>query len=217
MRVVIAEDMVLLRDGVSRALISHGLDVVGEAGDAPGLVDAVAYHRPDLVVADVRMPPTFTDEGARAVRLLRDRYPELAVMMLSHSVEPDLALLLASERPAGFGYLLKDRVMEVDEFVRALREVAAGGTVVDPVVVERGLSRNSGPLGVLTARERGVLAELARGDSNVAIARTLSVSERTVDAHVRSIFTKLDLPPAADANRRVQVALLWLASTGDGA
>lgn len=210
MRVVIAEDLVLLRDGIVHALTARGIDVVAEAGDGAGLIDAVTLHRPDLVIADVRMPPSFTDEGARATRLLRERYPDLAVMVLSHTVDPDLALLLAAERPSGFGYLLKDRVMQVDEFVAALRTVAAGGTVVDAAVVERGLTRRSEPLRALSEREREVLGELARGRSNAAIAAALFVSERTVDAHLRSIFTKLGMPPTADVNRRVQVALLWL-------
>lgn len=211
MRVVIAEDLVLLRDGIARAIAAHGFEVVAEVGDAGALVDEVALQRPDLVITDVRMPPGFTDEGARAARVLRERFPGLAVVVLSHVVEPELALLLASEHPGGFGYLLKDRVMQVDEFIAALRAVAAGGTVVDALVVERGLARRQAPLRVLTERERDVLAALARGRSNLAIAQELFVSERTVDAHLRSIFTKLALPQDADANRRVQAALLWLA------
>ncbi len=211
MRVVIAEDLVLLRDGIARALSAHGFAVVGEAGDAGALVDAVTSQHPDLIVVDVRMPPSFTDEGARATRLLRERFPALAVLVLSHTVDPDLALLLAAERPAGFGYLLKDRVMDVPEFIASVRAVAAGGTVVDPAVVERGLARRYAPLQTLSPREREVLAELARGRSNAAIASALFVSERTVDAHLRSIFVKLGLPESADANRRVQAALTWLA------
>lgn len=212
MRVVIAEDLVLLRDGIAHALATHGIDVVGEAGDAAGLIDAVTLQRPDLIIVDVRMPPGFSDEGARAARLLRDRYPELAVMVLSHTVDPGLALQLAGDRPAGFGYLLKDRVMHIGEFVDALRTLVAGGTVVDAEVIERGLVRRADPLGVLSEREREVLAELARGRSNAAIAETLFVSERTVDAHLRSIFTKLGMPQTGDVNRRVQAALVWLGS-----
>ncbi|MGC4013771.1 MAG: response regulator transcription factor [Luteolibacter sp.] len=132
-------------------------------------------------------------------------------MVLSHTVDPAMALMLAADRPSGFGYLLKDRVMEVADFVDALRVVAAGGTVLDPDVVEQGLARRQTPLAALTERERDVLAELARGRSNAAIAAALFVSERTVDAHLRSIFVKLGIPPSADANRRVQAALLWLA------
>lgn len=213
MRVVIAEDLVLLRDGIARALNAHGFDVVAEVGDAGALIDAVTIQRPDLIVVDVRMPPGFSDEGARATRLLRARFPHLAVLVLSHTVDPDLALLLAAEHPTGFGYLLKDRVMELDAFIAAVREVAGGGTVVDPEVVERGLARRAEPLAQLSPREREVLAELAKGRSNAAIAHALFVSERTVDAHLRSIFVKLGLPESADANRRVQAALTWLADT----
>ncbi|MET0736021.1 MAG: response regulator transcription factor [Microbacterium sp.] len=211
MRVVIAEDLVLLRDGVSRALAAHGIDVVAAVGDAGSLVEAVSSHHPDLIVVDVRMPPSFTDEGARATRLLRGRFPRLAVLVLSHTVDPDLALLLAADKPAGFGYLLKDRVMDIPHFIAAVRTVAAGGTVVDAEVIERGLARREGPLSRLTPREREVLGELAQGRSNTAIAKALFVSERTVDAHLRSIFLKLGLPESADANRRVQAALAWLA------
>lgn len=211
MRVVIAEDLVLLRDGISRALMARGLEVVAEVGDAGALIEAVTAERPDLIVVDVRMPPGFSDEGARATRLLRARFPDLAVLVLSHTVDPSLALMLAAERPAGFGYLLKDRVMQLEGFIDAVREVARGGTVVDPDVVELGLARRHAPLQRLSRREREVLAELARGRSNVAIAHALFVSERTVDAHLRAIFVKLGLPESADANRRVQAALTWLA------
>lgn len=213
MRVVIAEDLVLLRDGIARALTTHGIDVVAEVGDAGALVEAVAEHRPDLIVVDVRMPPDFSDEGARATRLLRERFPDLAVLVLSHTVDPQLALLLAAERPAGFGYLLKDRVMDVPQFLTSVRTVAAGGTIVDPDVIERGLARLQEPLEKLSPRERDVLGELAQGRSNAAIASALYVSERTVDAHLRSIFLKLGLPESADANRRVQAALAWLAAS----
>ena len=213
MRVVIAEDLVLLRDGIARALTTHGIDVVAEVGDAGALVEAVAEHRPDLIIVDVRMPPDFSDEGARATRLLRERFPDLAVLVLSHTVDPQLALLLAAERPAGFGYLLKDRVMDVPQFLTSVRTVAAGGTIVDPDVIERGLARLQEPLEKLSPRERDVLGELAQGRSNAAIASALFVSERTVDAHLRSIFLKLGLPESADANRRVQAALAWLAAS----
>ena len=213
MRVAIAEDLVLLRDGIARALTTHGIDVVAEVGDAGALVEAVAEHRPDLIIVDVRMPPDFNDEGARATRLLRERFPDLAVLVLSHTVDPQLALLLAAERPAGFGYLLKDRVMDVPQFLTSVRTVAAGGTIVDPDVIERGLARLQEPLEKLSPRERDVLGELAQGRSNAAIASALYVSERTVDAHLRSIFLKLGLPESADANRRVQAALAWLAAS----
>ena len=210
MRAVIAEDMVLLREGIARVLGRAGVHVVAEVGDARALVSAVVTTRPDVAIVDVRMPPSFTDEGARAVRLLRERFPALAVLVLSHVVEPRLAGRLAADRPAGFGYLLKDRVLDLDEFLAALRRVAAGGTVLDPLVVSQLMSHSSTRLGVLSPRELQVLERLAAGRSNTAIAEDLVVSERTVDAHVRSIFTKLDLPPTPEANRRVQAALAWM-------
>jgi len=209
-RAVIAEDMVLLRDGLSRALTAHGVEVIAEVGDAGALLDAVSLERPDIAIADVRMPPSFTDEGARAARLMRERFPEVAVLVLSHTVDPLLALMLAAERPAGFGYLLKDRVMDVPSFIDAVGVVANGGTVLDEVVVAAGLARRRGALAELSDREREVLAALARGSSNAAIARELFISERTVDAHLRSIFIKLGLEQTVDANRRVQAALAWM-------
>ncbi len=210
MRAVIAENLVLLRDGVARALRADGIDVVDEVDDAGEMIHAVAEQRPDLAIVDVRMPPGFSDEGGRATLLLRERFPDLAVLVLSHTVDPQLALLLAAQRPAGFGYLLKDRVMDMADFVVSVRVVAAGGTVIDPIVVDRGLSRRSGTLAGLTEREHDVLAELARGRSNAAIAAALDLSERTVEAHVRSVFLQLGLTPSDDANRRVQAALAWL-------
>ncbi|NRQ32782.1 response regulator transcription factor [Nonomuraea sp. NN258] len=212
MRVVIAEDLVMLRQSIARLLRADGIEVAAEVGDAASLVSAVVAERPDLVIADVRMPPTFTDEGARAAVLLRERFPELAVVMLSHVVEPALAMTLAAERPARFGYLLKDRVLDLDDFVAAVRRVAAGGTAIDAQVVDHYLAGPSTPTGpgTLTGRERDVLGLLAQGLSNVAIAGRLVISERTVDSHVASIFTKLALPPDADHNRRVRAALMWL-------
>ena len=215
MRVVIAEDLVLLRDGLARALRAHGASVVSEVGDAGALLEAVAEFHPDLVLVDVRMPPTFRDEGARAAAYLRERFPEVSVLILSHTIDPDLALSLAAERPAGFGYLLKDRVLDVEDFIESCRAVAAGETVIDPAVVTEGLARRRKPLAALSERERDVLAELAQGRSNAAIAASLFVSERTVDAHLRSIFVKLGLPLDAGANRRVQAALTWLRGTDD--
>ncbi|MGI5286309.1 response regulator transcription factor [Nonomuraea polychroma] len=207
MRVVIAEDLVLLRQSIARLLTQHGIQVVAETGDAGGLVDAVVAHRPDLVIADVRMPPSFTDEGAKAVLLLRERYPDLAVVMLSHIVEPVLALRLAADRPARFGYLLKDRVLELSEFVAVVERVAAGGTAIDRQVIDHYLVGTG-----LSAREREVLGLLAQGLTNLAIARRLVVSERTVDSHLSSIFVKLGLPPDGEHNRRVRAALLWMQS-----
>ncbi|HSK56004.1 MAG TPA: response regulator transcription factor [Jiangellales bacterium] len=210
MRAVIAEDMVLLREGIARVLGRVGVDVVAEVGDARALVGAVVATRPDVAIVDVRMPPTFVDEGAQAVLLLRHRFPDLAVLVLSHVVEPRLAARLVADRPAAFGYLLKDRVLDLDDFLGALRRVVDGGTAIDPVVVARLMSSSDGRLSVLSPRELEVLERLAAGLSNAAIAEDLVVSERTVDAHVSSIFTKLGLPPTRDTNRRVQAALAWL-------
>jgi DNA-binding NarL/FixJ family response regulator len=209
-RAVIAEDQVLLREGIAKVLTGSGIDVVAQVGDAASLVDAVVAHRPDIVVVDVRMPPTFTDEGAKAALLLREHYPGLAVLVLSQSVDPGLAMRLGADRPAHFGYLLKDRVLEIDEFVSAVRRVAAGGTAIDPIVVRHylGMSAVAG----LSAREREVLGLLAQGLSNAAIVAGLQVSERTVDAHVRAIFGKLGPAPDPEANRRVRAALAWLQS-----
>lgn len=210
MRAVVAEDMVLLREGIARVLGRAGVEVVAEVGDARGLVAAVVATRPDVAIVDVRMPPTFVDEGARAVLLLRQRFPELAVLVLSHVVEPRLAARLAADRPASFGYLLKDRVLDLEEFLAALTRVVSGGTVIDPIVVGHLMTSSSGRLAVLSPRELEVLERLAGGLSNAAIAHDLVVSERTVDAHVSSIFTKLGLPLSPDVNRRVQAALAWL-------
>ncbi|HET8595053.1 MAG TPA: response regulator transcription factor [Intrasporangium sp.] len=211
MRVVIAEDLVLLRDGIARALSAHGVEVVACVGDAGALLESVAALRPDAALIDVRMPPTFTDEGARATLLLRERFPDTGALVLSHTIDPQLALHLAGQQPRGFGYLLKDRVIDVPAFVDAVRAVAAGGTVIDPAVIEEGLAARRTPLAQLTARELDVLRELAGGRSNAAIATALFLSERTVEAHLRSIFLKLELPPDTDSNRRVRAALAWLA------
>jgi DNA-binding NarL/FixJ family response regulator len=212
-RAVIAEDMVLLREGIARVLARAGIEVVAEVGDARALVGAVVATRPDVAVVDVRMPPTFVDEGAQAVLLLRERFPDLAVLVLSHVVEPGLAARLAADRPSAFGYLLKDRVLDLKDFLAALRRVVAGGTAIDPLVVTHLMSRSTGRLSELSPRELEVLERLARGCSNAAVAEDLVVSERTVDAHVSSIFAKLGLPPAPDVNRRVQAALAWLEET----
>ncbi len=211
MRVVIAEDLVLLRDGIARALTAHGIDVVDCVGDAGALVEAVTALRPDAAIVDVRMPPSFIDEGARATILLRERFPDTGVLVLSHTVDPQLALQLAARHPRGFGYLLKDRVLDIAAFVDAVSAVASGGTVIDEEVIEHGLAERRTPLAQLTDRERDALRELARGRSNAAIAATLFLSERTVEAHLRSVFVKLDLTPDLDSNRRVRAALAWLA------
>ncbi|MFG2071769.1 DNA-binding response regulator, NarL/FixJ family, contains REC and HTH domains [Nonomuraea maritima] len=211
MRVVIAEDAVLLREGLVGLLERFGHAVVASVGDAPALVEAVLEHRPDVVVTDVRMPPGFSDEGLRAALELRERLPDLAVLVLSQYVEQTYAAeLLASRAGAGLGYLLKDRIGDVREFVDALDRVGAGGTVVDPEVVRQLLRRRRDPLARLTPREQEVLGLIAEGRANAAIARDLHVTEAAVAKHIANIFTKLDLPPAPDTHRRVLAVLAYL-------
>ncbi|GGS79726.1 response regulator [Nonomuraea spiralis] len=211
MRVVIAEDAVLLREGLAGLLERFGHTVAASVGDADALVAAVAEHRPEAVVTDVRMPPHFTDEGLRAALDLRRRFPELAVLVLSQYVEQTYAAeLLESGDGAGVGYLLKDRIGDVREFVDALDRVAAGGTVVDPEVVRQLLRRRRDPLARLTPREQEVLGLIAGGRSNASIARELVVTEAAVAKHIAGIFTKLDLPPEADGHRRVLAVLAYL-------
>ncbi|MGW0576539.1 response regulator [Streptomyces sp. NPDC002920] len=213
LRVVLAEDSVLLRDGLTALLARFGHEVVAAVGDARALLAAVAEHTPDVVVTDVRMPPAFQDEGLRAAVQLRAERPGLPVLVLSQYVQRAYAAdLLDSGDGTGVGYLLKDRVGQVAEFVAALQEVAAGGTVVDPEVVRQLLRRRRDPLGRLTPREREVLALVAEGKSNGAIARTLVVSEAAVGKHIGGILTKLDLPPADDTHRRVLAVLAYLRS-----
>lgn len=213
MRVVIAEDLVLLRESIARLLTADGIEVVAEVGEAGALMSAVVAHRPDVVVTDVRMPPEFTDEGARAALLLRSRYPEMGMVVLSHVIDAGVALELARNRASRFAYLLKDRVLGLEDFVDVLRAVHQGGTVIDEQVV-RFLMDTAGPgtLVALTPREREVLALIARGLTNAAIARALIVSERTVDAHTRSLLAKLGLEQNEDDHRRVRATLLWLES-----
>ncbi|MER6783650.1 response regulator transcription factor [Streptomyces sp. NPDC000658] len=213
MRVVLAEDSVLLRDGLTALLARFGHEVVAAVGDARALLTAVAEHRPQVVVTDVRMPPAFQDEGLRAAVRLRADHPGLPVLVLSQYVQRAYAAdLLDSGDGSGVGYLLKDRVGQVEEFVAALQEVAAGGTVVDPEVVRQLLRRRRDPLDRLTPREREVLALVAEGKSNGAIARALVVSEAAVGKHIGGILTKLDLPPADDTHRRVLAVLAYLRS-----
>ena len=213
MRIVIAEDQVLLRDGLARLLTDAGHAVVAQVGDGRSLVSEVSAQRPDLVIADVRMPPTYTDEGAQAVLYLRDRFPELAVVILSQGVEPSLISALSNGRVRAFGYLLKDRVLDTDVFLQQLGHVAAGGTAVDPAVVEGGVRHSRGRLEVLTEREVEVLRLVASGRSNPGIAAELVISRRTVDAHLRSIFTKLGIETDPNGNQRVLAALDWLADS----
>ena len=211
MRVVIAEDALIVREGIAGMLRRFGHEVVAAVGDAPALHAAVAAHRPDVVVTDVRMPPGFADEGLQAAIALRAARPGLPVLVLSQYVEQTYAAeLLDSDHGAGVGYLLKDRIGDVTEFVDALAGVAAGRTVVDPEVVRRLLGRRRDPLRRLTPREREVLSLMAEGRSNTAIARTLVVSEAAVAKHIGSLLAKLDLPPDADDHRRVRAVLAYL-------
>ncbi|XVX21497.1 response regulator [Actinomycetota bacterium] len=212
LRVVLAEDSVLLRDGLVRLLEVSGFEVADACGDAETFLKAVEKHRPDLVVCDVRMPPTFTSEGIRAALVVREEHPQTAVMVLSQYVEEHYATELVSSHPRGVGYLLKDRVADTSEFVEALEQVAAGGTVLDPEVVTQLLSRSRhvDPLSRLTPREREVLGLMAEGRTNAAIAKQLVVGEGAVEKHVSSIFAKLDLPPAEADHRRVLAVLQWL-------
>ena len=211
MRVVIAEDSVLLREGLGGLLTRFGFEVVAAVGDADALVAAVGAHRPELVVTDVRMPPGFTDEGLRAAVALRSADPGLAVVALSQYVQHSYAgELLGSGQGRAIGYLLKDRVADVEEFVDKLRSVAAGGTVVDAEVVRQLMLRGRDPLGHLSPREREVLALIAEGHSNAAIARILTLTEAGVGKHIGSVLTKLHLPVSDDTNRRVLAVLTYL-------
>jgi DNA-binding NarL/FixJ family response regulator len=216
-RVVLAEDGVLLREGLAGLLDRFGFEIAAAVGDAEALKAAVAEHGPDLVVTDIRMPPGFTDEGLRAAVHLRRAHPALAVVALSQYVQHSYAAdLLDSGDGRGVGYLLKDRVVDVEDFIAALRRVAGGGTVVDPQVVRQLLRRRRDPLSSLSAREREVLALIAQGHSNAAIARQLVVSEAAVGKHVGNILTKLHLPQTDDTNRRVLAVLAYLRSDNDG-
>ncbi len=210
MRVVIGEDSALFREGLARLLADTGQDIVATAVDAPSLIEAVRRHRPDVAVIDVRMPPDNTDDGARAARTLRADFPDLGIVLLSQHVETRHSVELVST--GGFGYLLKDRVLDVDDFLDALRRVAAGGSALDPEVVSRlvGSNRRDDPLASLTPRETDVLAQMAEGRTNAGIARRLYLTERTVETHVSSILTKLGLAGGPDDHRRVLAVLTYL-------
>jgi DNA-binding NarL/FixJ family response regulator len=214
-RVVLADDNVLLREGVARLLERAGFEIAGQAGDADGLIYLVRAQRPDLVVVDIRMPPGHSTEGLGAAKTIREEFPETGIMVLSAFVHADHAVgLLSSGR--GIGYLLKDRVEDVAEFVQSLQRVADGGSVIDPALVQDLVRtrRNQGPFDILSTREREVLALMAEGRTNAGIARQLWVAESTVEKHVHSILGKLDLPDSADDHRRVLAVLAYLSSAG---
>ena len=212
MRVVLGEDSVLLREGVARLLGDAGMDVVGQAGDFDDLMRKVRAHKPDVAVVDIRMPPTHTDEGLRASHLIREELPDTGVLVLSQYVEEGYAMDLLADSAEGVGYLLKDRVADVERFVDSVRRVADGGSALDPEVVSQMLGRRRAedPLAELTPREREVLGLMAEGRSNHAIAEELVVTERAVEKHVTGIFSKLDLGPTPEDHRRVLAVLTYL-------
>lgn len=214
MRVLIAEDSVLLRQGLAKLLEAEGIEVVAEVGDADALRHRVRADPPDVAIVDVRMPPENNADGLIAAIELRRELPDVGILILSQYVEPHYALELMEDDATGVGYLLKERISDRAEFVEALRRVAGGGTAVDPAVVGRLLARprHDDPLDRLTDREREVLEAMAAGHSNQAIADALFMSPKTVEAHVSSVFTKLDLPPDASTNRRVLAVLQWTRS-----
>jgi DNA-binding NarL/FixJ family response regulator len=211
-RVVIAEDLFLLRDGLTRMLEAHGLQIAAAVDNGPDLVAAVAAQQPDVAIVDVRLPPTFTDEGLRAALAARREVPGLPVLVLSQYVEQLYARELLAGGTGGIGYLLKDRVLDSAQFVDAVRRVAAGGTAMDPEVIARLLARNTGDgaLAALSRREREVLGLMAEGRSNVAVAQQLVITERAVAKHTASIFLRLGLQPSDDDNRRVLAVLAYL-------
>ena len=212
LRVVVADDSVLLREGVVRLLEENGFEVVGQAGDAEDLIRKVRAHKPDVAVVDIRMPPTNTDDGLRAALEIRAELPDTGVLVLSQYVEEGYALDLVGDSAGGVGYLLKDRVADVDRFVDSVRRVAEGGSALDPEVVAQlvGRARRDDPLAELTPREREVLELMAEGRSNNAIAEHMVVTDRAVEKHVTSIFGKLGLPPAPEDHRRVLEVLAFL-------
>ncbi len=213
MRIVIAEDAVILRDGLAQLLSAYGHDVVATVGDGDALRAAVGEHRPDIAIADIRMPPTFTDEGLKAALALRRDHPGLGVLVFSQYVETRFAAQLLADGACGVGYLLKDRVADVSDFIDALTRIASGATVLDPEVVTQLLAAGRGDsdtLHTLTERERAVLELMAEGRSNSAIAQALFLGESSIEKHVSSIFAKLGLPPSPDDHRRVLAVLRYL-------
>ena len=212
MRVVVADDVMLVRSGLARLLADAGVDVVGEADDADALLRIVQREQPDVAVVDIRMPPTQTDEGLIAARRIREHHPSTAVVLLSQHLEPRYAARLLADQPGGLGYLLKERVSNIAVLVDALHRVTEGECVIDPTIVSRLMRRKrlDSPLDRLTTREREVLAQMAEGRSNAGIARQLGISERTVEAACAQVFQKLDFEPDPDVNRRVLAVLTLL-------
>jgi DNA-binding NarL/FixJ family response regulator/class 3 adenylate cyclase len=216
LRVIVADDVAIIRNGVARLLADEGFDVVAEAADYESLVAAIDRDPPDLVVTDIRMPPTNTDEGLRAASHIRANHPKVGILILSQHIEAAAAADLINSKSGGVGYLLKERVSEIEQFVEATRRVASGESVVDPIVTERLLSKHRphDPVALLSERERQVLDLMAQGLSNQAICDRLYLSPKTVETHVRSIFTKLGLPEDSQGHRRVQAVIQWLSSGG---
>jgi DNA-binding NarL/FixJ family response regulator len=214
MRVVVADDVMLVRSGLARLLSDAGIDVVGEAADADSLLRLVALEAPDVAIVDIRMPPTHTDEGLVAARRIREQHPATAVVLLSQYLEPRYAERLLADQPGGLGYLLKERVSDIAVLVDALRRVAEDECVIDPTIVSQLMRRRrpNSPLTRLTPREREILALLAEGRSNAGVARQLGISQRTVEAACAQVFQKLDLEPSPDLNRRVLAVLALLRS-----
>ena len=212
MQVIIVDDSALIRDGLTSLLIDEGIDVVATFADAAGVAVAVEEHQPDVLIVDIRMPPTFETEGLEVALEARRKSPDTSILVLSQHIETRYAVELLEEGAAGVGYLLKDRVTEIDSFLDALRRVADGGSAIDPEVVSRLVQRphNDGRLDRLTEREREVLSLMAQGHSNTAIGERLVVNQRTAETHVSNILTKLDLPPDAGTDRRVTAVILWL-------
>lgn len=217
MRVVVADDSILLREGVVRVLEGDGFEVVGQAGDAEDLLRKVGAHKPDVAVVDIRMPPNLTDDGLQAAKKIREEFPGTGVLVLSQYLEESYALELVADSAEGVGYLLKDRVAEIERFTESVRRVGGGGSALDPEVVSHllGRRRREDPLEILTAREREVLGLMAEGRSNIAIAENLVVTERAVEKHVTSIFSKLDLAPTAEDHRRVLAVLTYVKAIGE--
>jgi DNA-binding NarL/FixJ family response regulator len=213
-RLILADDATLIRTGIARLLADRGIEIVAQVGDPDALLHELERNRPDAVVVDIRMPPTFTDEGLRAADQIRRRYPDVAVLLLSQYVELEYAMRLLDDASARVGYLLKDRVADIDAFVATLEHVASGGSAVDPALVAELVAarRDDDPLAALTPREREVLQLLAEGRTDRGIAEALFVTRKTVEAHVRSIFSRLDLPAAGTENRRVHAVLKFLAA-----